>query len=135
MKMCKTLVAVLLAVVLTVSLCACGEPADNGDATNTTTTTKATTTTTAADSIPEGKVVYKVTVLDEAGAPITGAFVQICKETCIPCPTDANGVATWTVDEDEYKVSFAVAPAGYAVEEAYYFEGDATEMTITLKKG
>ena len=32
-------------------------------------------------------------------------------------------------------VSFAVAPAGYAVEEAYYFEGDATEMTITLKKG
>ena len=133
MKMCKTFVAALLAVLLMVSLCACGTPADNGDtAQTTTTTTEATTTTTG---VPEGKVQYKVTVLDEAGAPVVGAFVQICKETCIPCPTDANGVATWTVDEDEYKVSFAVAPAGYAVEEAYYFDGDATELTITLKKG
>ena len=131
--MCKVLAVALLAVLLMVSVCACGETPDNNDISNNTTTQPTTTTTTAADTIPEGKVQYKVTVLDESGAPIVGAFVQICKETCIPCPTDANGVAIWTVDEDEYKVSFAVVPAGYAAEEAYYFEDDATEMTITLK--
>ena len=78
---------------------------------------------------------YTVTVVDETGAPLVGVMMQICKESCLPAMTDANGVATWSLAEDEYKVSFAVAPAGYAVEEAYYFEGDATEMTITLKKG
>ena len=132
MKLCKVLAVAMLAVLLMVSVCACGETADNNDISKNT-TTQPTTTTTAADTIPEGKAQYKVTVLDESGAPIAGAFVQICKETCIPCPTDANGVAIWTVDEDEYKVSFAVVPAGYVAEEAYYFEDDATEMTITLK--
>jgi len=131
MKMCKTLLAALLAVAMMISLCACvgGEPDDKTDGT---TTTAPTTTTTAQPD--DGKTTYKVTVLDEEGTPVVGAFVQICKETCIPCATDANGVATWSLDEDEYKVSFVMAPAGYAVEEAYYFEGDATEMTITVKK-
>lgn len=131
MKNIKKILAALLAVAMMVSLCACmggNEPADKDEPT---TTKPTTTTTTKAD---DGKTAYKVTVLDEEGAPVVGAFVQICKETCIPCATDANGVATWSLDEDEYKVSFVMAPAGYAVEEAYYFDGDATEMTITLKK-
>ena len=130
MKNIKKILAALLAVAMMVSLCACmggNEPADKDEPT----TKPTTTTTTKAD---DGKTAYKVTVLDEEGAPVVGAFVQICKETCIPCATDANGVATWSLDEDEYKVSFVMAPAGYAVEEAYYFDGDATEMTITLKK-
>lgn len=131
MKKCKVLLAALLAVAMMASLCACmgGEQPD--PVSNPAPIT--TTTTTAA--VEDGKETYKVTVLDEAGAPVVGAFVQLCKETCIPCPTDANGVATWAVEEDdEYKVSFAVVPAGYEVEEAYYFEDDATEMTITIKK-
>lgn len=131
MKNCKILLAALLAVLMMVSLCACvgGQPDDNTD--GTTTTAPTTTTTTQPD---DDKTTYKVTVLDEDGAPVVGAFVQICKETCIPCATDDNGVATWSLDEDEYKVSFVMAPTGYAVEEAYYFDGDATEMTITIKK-
>jgi len=132
MKYGKMLLAALLAVVMMVSLCACtgggtSDPDNKPD--NTTTTT--TTTTTKAD---DGKVTYTVTVKDEAGAPVAGVFVQLCKETCYPAATDANGVATWALEEDEYKVSFVMAPAGYTVEEAYYFEGDATDMIITIAK-
>jgi len=131
MKKCKILLAALLAVAMMVSLCACvgGEPADKDG--GTTTTTPTTTTTTKAD---DGKVTYKATVLDNTGAPVVGAMVQICKETCLPTVTDANGVATWTVAEDDYKVSFAIVPEGYEVEEEYHFDGDATEMTITITK-
>lgn len=133
MKKCKILLAVLLAVAMMVSLCACvgGEPSDKDGDAGTTTTTPTTTTTTKAD---DGKVTYKATVLDDTGAPVVGAMVQICKETCLPTVTDANGVATWTVAEDDYKVSFAIVPEGYTVEEEYHFDGDATEMTITITK-
>lgn len=133
MKYGKMLLAALLAVVMMVSLCACAgggtSDPDNKPDNNTTTTT--TTTTTKVD---DGKVTYTVTVKDDAGAPVAGVFVQLCKETCYPAATDANGVATWALEEDEYKVSFVMAPAGYTVEEAYYFEGDATDMIITIAK-
>ena len=131
MKNMKKILAALLAVLMMVSLCACvggNEPADKDEAT---TTKPTTTTTTKAD---DGKVTYTVKVLDDAGAPVVGAFVQICKEACIPAPTGADGVATWTVAEDDYKVSFAVAPAGYEVETEYYFEDGSRDMTITIKK-
>ena len=140
MKNYKHLLALLLAVLLMVSLCACGtvEKNDNNknDGSSEAEGNKVTATAPTAPStttIPDGMAVYKVTVQDESGAPIVGAFVQICKEACIPAPTDANGVATWTVAEDEYKVSFVIVPDGYAAEEVYYFEGDSTEMTIVLK--
>ena len=130
MRMLKLLSVCLLAVCLLATLCACGgEPSNPADGSTTTTTSNTTTTTTKADD----KVTYTVTVKDADGNPVTGAMVQLCKETCIPTMTDANGVATWSLAEDEYKVSFAIAPTGYAVEEAYYGEGDATEMTITLQ--
>lgn len=129
MRIVKLFSVCLLALCLLGALCACGEePAKPADS-STTTTTGSTTTTTADD----GKETYTVTVLDADGNPVSGAMVQICKETCIPTVTDANGVATWTVAEDEYKVSFAIQPTGYAVEEAYYFEDGSAEMTITLQ--
>ena len=138
MKNCKRLLALLLAMLLMVSLCACGsvEKDDKNDDSSEASGTEQTTTKPtepSATQIPDGMTVYKVTVQDESGAPVVGAFVQICKEACIPAPTDANGVATWTVAEDDYKVSFVIVPAGYTAEEAYYFEGDSTEMTIVLK--
>ena len=80
---------------------------------------------------------YKVTVVDESGNPVKGVMVQICKDSCIPARTGENGVAEFTVAEDEgYKVSFSVIPEGYesaSEETEFYFEDGSFEMTLTLK--
>lgn len=131
MSTVKKLSVFCLVLCLTLCLAACvaggGEDTDGGS----TTTTASTTTTTASD-LPT----YKVTVKTENGEPMVGVMVQICKDLCVPTVTDANGVATWQTVEDTYKVSFLpnqTTLEGYAVEENYYFDGDAKEMVITLK--
>jgi hypothetical protein len=86
-------------------------------------------------ALPEGMVKYTVTVVDEAGTPVVGAMVQLCKDSCVPAVTDASGVATFTLPEDDYKASMLAMPAGYAYAgeaDTFYFEG-AFELTITLK--
>lgn len=139
----KSVFLVVLALCLAISLCACGgsESGDNtstttnGGATTTTTTTTAATTTTTTTTVAEGKVTYTVTVTDEAGNPISGAFVQLCLEACVPCMTNAQGVASYpNMDEADYKVSFINIPEGYSVEtNEFHFEAGSTEMTIVLK--
>ena len=139
----KSVLLVMLALCLVIGLCACGgsESGDNtatttngGNATTTTTTTTVTTTTTTT-TVAEGKVTYTVTVTDEAGNPISGAFVQLCLEACVPCMTNAQGVASYpNMDEADYKVSFINIPEGYSVEtNEFHFEAGSTEMTIVLK--
>ena len=84
----------------------------------------------------DGKVTYTVTVTDEQGNPISGMMVQLCKDACIPAVVDANGTATWTVAEDDYKVSFLNLPDGYTYtteETEFYFADGETSMTIVLK--
>lgn len=127
--------ALVLCVVFT--LCACGKKADNPPATTTqppvTTTEEPTPTTTVSD----GKVTYTVTVQAEDGTPIVGAVVQLCKDVnCNPNVTGADGVATWSIAEDTYKVSFVMLPSGYTYsgsEENFYFAEGSRELTITLK--
>ena len=131
----KILLAVLLAACLTLTLCACGgettgpseEPAVS---TTTTTTTAATTTTTAAPSIPtpgEGQVLYSVKVVDAAGAPVVGTYVQLCLEQCVFAGTDAEGVAYFCLAEEDYKVTIIGDPS--ATE--YHFEAGSHELTLT----
>lgn len=128
----KNILAIMLVLCMALSLCACGQPADNNPE-----TTAATTPSTSqqTDPIDDGKAEYKVTVLDESGNPVANAMVQICKDACLPGMTNADGVATFNVAEDEgYKVSFMTMPEGYTADaEEFYFEAGATEMTITLK--
>jgi len=139
MRMLKMMCVFLLAVCLLGTLCACdaGGKNPNPDSSVTDDSSVDDSSVPAGDEssqpVDDGKVTYTVTVKDADGNPVSGAMVQICKETCFPTMTDANGVATWSMEEDEYKISFAMTPAGFAVEEAYYFEDDATEMTITLQ--
>ena len=94
--------------------------------------------TAAVEDAPadDGKVTYTVHVQDESGAALSGVMVQICKDACLPGMTDAEGNATFTVAEDDYKVSFLTLPAGYTYtteETEFYFESGATEITLTLK--
>lgn len=140
----KSVLLIMLSLCLVIGLCACGgsESGDNNTTTTTNggTTTAATTTTTTiatttTTTLAEGKVTYTVTVTDESGNPISGAFVQLCLEACVPCMTNAQGVASYpNMDEADYKVSFINIPEGYSVEtNEFHFEAGSTEMTIVLK--
>ncbi len=131
----KNILMLVLALCLVFSLCACG---GNNETPNNTEETPAPSSTqeetqesTTAD---DGKVTYTVTVVDEAGNPIVGALVQLCLEACIPSVTNAEGKATYTVEEADYKVSFVSMPAGYTSDvNEFHFEEGSYELTLTLK--
>ena len=130
------MMALALALLLDLGLCACGgeEPA----ATEAPETTPATEAPAAAETeaADDGKVTYTIHVEDEAGAPLSGVMVQICKDACLPGMTDADGNAVFNVAEDDYKVSFLSLPAGYdytTEETEFYFEAGSTEITLVLK--
>ena len=129
----KSVLALVLALCMMLCLCACGGASGNAETTEA--TNAPTVETTEATEADDGKVTYTVKVIDEGGNPVAGAMVQLCKETCLPGATNAEGVAEFNVVEDsEYKVSFMTQPAGYeGMEEAYYFEAGSYELTITLK--
>ena len=157
----KSILLVMLALCLTLCLCACGDKTDpKKDEKPSTTITKndnvsvapstTTTTTAAATDAPttttapvtteptqpvDGKANYTVIVTDEAGNPVPGVFVQLCLESCIPCMTNAQGVASYpNMAVADYKVSFINFPEGYTVEtNEFHFEKDSYEMTIVLK--
>ena len=142
MKCVKNLLAALLVLCMVFTLCACGNASDEDPTTVPETTTvpasvENTEPNKETESVDDGKVEYTITVLDEAGNPVVGAMVQMCKDSCLPGPaTDAEGKTSFSLVEDTYKVSFIVVPAGYTYVDdvtEFYFEDGATELTITLK--
>ena len=99
--------------------------------------------TTPGESNPEGTnpegtkpedstVTYKVTVVDENGAPLSGATVQLCVgDICrLPSVTNADGVATFNFDKADYTVK--VTLAGYTGEAEYRFDANSTELKVQL---
>ena len=159
MKNLKILLALALALGMVMSLCACGAktPEATTQATEATTeaapevTTQATEATTQApeatteaaaedgeeQEATSGNPVYSVTVVDQNGNPVVGAYVQFCLEACYPAATDANGQASMELEGEGYKVSFLKLPEGYTDEGAgeYYFDAGSYEMTLTLQAG
>lgn len=129
----KNILMLILALCMVFCLCACGneKPNNNEETPAPSSTADATEGTTEAD---DGKVTYIVTVVDEGGNPVAGALVQLCLEACVPGATDAEGKATYNVEEADYKVSFVSMPAGYTSDvNEFYFEEGKYELTITLK--
>lgn len=135
MKKMNSLLAMLLALTLLLGLCACGVGEDETTVTTTEATAETTTEAPTETTTEASGTTYKVTVVSESGEPIANAMIQICLDACIPTVTNDEGVAEWTVEEADYKVSFLTLPTGYTyvddVQE-FYFDGE-TEMTITLK--
>ena len=136
----KKISLLALVLCLALSLCACGgseAPATEAPATEAPATeAPATEAPETEAALAEGMAVYTITVVDEGGNPIAGAMVQMCKDSCIPGMTDANGVASFTMAEDDYKVSFLTMPAGFElVDETseFYFESGSTEIILTRK--
>ena len=87
---------------------------------------------------PSTKVTYTVIVKDQNGDVVVGAAVQMCDaDTCkMPTATNEEGVATFNYDPSNYYVTVQEAPEGYTCdpEQKFYFEGDATELTVTITK-
>ena len=113
----KRFLAFLLVACLLCGLWACGNEEQSP---NTTTAPAAEQTqpTEEAPPVEDNKTAYTVKVVDGSGAPMSGVAVQICKDSCLPGVTDANGVATFRVVEAEgYKVSFLTVPEGYTAEQ------------------
>ena len=74
--------------------------------------------------------------MDEAGNPVSGVMVQVCKESCLPAISDAEGIATFSIEiEDGHKLQVSNCPEGYVYEgEAdIYLEPGQTDYTLTLK--
>jgi len=145
MKKIIAILCLLLAVMMLV--CSC----DTGNDETESTTTAATTTEAPGGSTPTtpaqtttnnpGNVetpttpTYKVTVVDETGAPVSGATVQLCVgDLCkLPGFTGADGVVTFNFEKADYTVKVTVS--GYTSNpNGYTFSADSTEMTVTLTK-
>lgn len=138
MKTVKMLLALVLAMGLVLCFAACGGEEAGKETTPVTTTPVTTETPTEAsvETEPQNPV-YTVTVVDEMGDPVANAMVQLCNEACYPGSTNEEGVATFALEEAEYKVSFLSIPDGYALvgeTEEFYFDQGSMELTITLQK-
>ena len=111
----KRVLAVLLALCLIFSLCAC------------------TKTEGGAAQGADGKVTYIIKVVDEANKPVPDVMVQLCKDSCYPATTNQKGVAEFHLAEAEYKASVTVMPEGYSAEtEEFRFDVGSYELTIKL---
>lgn len=135
----KKLFALILALCMVLCLGACGgenggETTEGKETTTAPETSEATEETTAP--VEDGKTLYTVTVVDQDGNPVAGAMVQLCLDACCPGITDENGVAEYSLEAGDYKVSFLSLPAGYTYsteEQDFHFEDGSTEITLTLK--
>ena len=138
MKMMKKLFALLLVLCMVFSLCACGGNSDTEDDTkkdnieNNQVDKDDKEDETETETTPS----FKVTVVDEGGNPVQGCMVQVCKDICMPAMTNAEGVATISIEiEEGHYLSVSQEPEGYEYtgEEKVYLEAGQTEATITLK--
>ena len=136
----KRLVTLVLMLALALSLVACGGNAGTDTEKNNTENTqqdegqpnKDTEKESESENVDDGKIEYKVTLLDASGNPVAGQMIQVCNAaTCFaPAATDENGVATFRLEEsNEYKAKLLTAS-----DDAYvYFEAGATELTLTME--
>lgn len=134
MKKSKIIIALILSFVV-IMMFGCGDNSDPTATNNPTTNPSGTSAPTQEPTQEPSFNGYTVRVVDENGKGIPGCIVQLCKDSCIPSQTDADGIAKYNVPEDEYKVTFVTLPDGYTYsgdEQTFYFESGSKEMTITL---
>ncbi len=130
----KRILCMPLAMLLLLSLCACGQSA--APTADNTAPPEAETQETAETSIEKAPdVVYSVTVADTGDKPIQGAMIQFCDETsCRTGYTDADGAVTFTAEEGTYTLHVVEVPLGIvATDEEFTFPNGGSEARITLE--
>lgn len=129
----KKLLALIIALGMILSLCACGDNETKTDDTDTKVQSSQTENSSKEETTPK----FQVTVTDADGNAVKGVMVQICKEACVPAATDENGVAIFNVEiTDGYKLSVMSCPEGYEYtgEAEIYLEDGDTEYTLEISK-
>ena len=137
MRIFKNLLCIMLIAcfALTFAACASDEPALDND--NNDVNPPVANTEIANETEEPANAGFKVTVNDDEGAAVAGVVLQVCKDTCVPCVTDAEGVATFNVEiTSEHKLSVLTLPEGYEYtgEAEIYLEDGMTEFTVVVNK-
>ena len=80
--------------------------------------------------------IYRVTVTDTEGDPVSGAVIQFCSDTfCMMAKSDDNGIAEFEADKGVYTIHVLKAPEGYVSEgEEYTTEDSYCDICIVLQK-
>ncbi len=130
----KKFLALVLAIGMLFCLCACGD----NDTQKPNTDNKPQSSQSDTSSKEETSK-FTVTVVDQNGDAVPNIMVQICKDSCVPKATDANGVAKFDFEStDGHKLSLFACPEGYETEyvgENYiYLEDGETEYTFEITK-
>lgn len=143
MKIMKKLFALLLVACMALSLCACGgnsnkkDEEQNDNKVNNEVSDDQAADDSDEDDSKQEQASFKVKVVDQNGDPVQGVMVQVCKEFCLPAFSDADGIATISIEiEEGHKLQFSSAPEGYTYEGEtdIYLEAGQTEYTMELKK-
>ena len=113
-------VAVLVAVILLIVLLP-GNNSGSGDNNNGGT----------GDVQPDEDVTYTATLVDQNGDPVENAIVMLYFESgdSLPCPTDANGKASYKGDKK------IVSAAVFSIPNGYEFSKVAQNQKVDLKDG
>lgn len=136
MKITRKLLALILSLLVVFGLCACGDSSADTDADKDITESNEVVES-EEDTSSEEATVFEVKVVDDMGNPVEGVMLQICKDSCIPAKTDANGIAKFNIEiTDEHKLSVLSCPTGYEYmgEAEVYMEDGATEYTVELSE-
>ena len=137
MRIFKNLLCIMLIACFVLSFAACtgGDVENNAD--DTTPKNDAVETEEVKDTEEVAPSGLKVTVTDETGTPVAGVVLQVCKDTCVPSVTDADGVASFNVEiTSEHKLSVLTLPEGYEYtgEAEIYLEDGMTEFAVEITK-
>lgn len=132
----KLLCLVLIACFMLCFVACTGDNTENNDD-ETTPKNEVVETQDVKDTEEVAPAGFKVYVTDETGAAVAGVVLQVCKDTCVPAVTDAEGVANFNVEvTSEHKVSVLTLPEGYEYngEAEIYLEDGMTELTVEITK-
>lgn len=137
----KRLIAVMM--VLTLALCfvACTQPQENPSTTTkpkpAPSSSSSSSTVPSSSTEPENQPTHLVTVLDQDGAPVANATVQLCDDSmCYTAETNEAGVAEFTLKKTNGIAMTKVIDAeGYTYSSEYTnFEDGQTTITLTVTK-
>lgn len=91
----------------------------------------------STSTVPSGPVAYTVKCIDQDGAPVAGAMIQVCNEDiCQVYMTGADGAATFEADAYPWEIHVLQAPEAYAVDPSQVLIApvEGGEIVIELPK-